>query len=460
MNPLTDGPIARGLFFFTLPILASNVLQSLNGSVNAIWVGHYLGEAALTATSNANTILFFLISLVFGIGMAAAILVGQSIGAKNMDQAKRVVGNGAAFFIVGSIAIALTGGLFTAPLLGFMQTPDDALPFAVSYLRIIFAGVPFLFVYTFVMMVLRGAGDSKTPFYFLLLAVGLDVALNPLLIFGVGPFPKMDIAGSATATLVAQVASLVALLVYLHRKRHPLFLHAGERRYLRPDRAILSALVKKGFPMGLQMIVLSGSSIVMISLVNRFGSQTTAAFGAALQLWNYIMMPALAVGMAASAMAAQNIGAKRLDRVQSVAATGVAFNLLMTGVLVVLIYLFNRGALGLFLPPDGAAITIAQHINAIVVWSFMLFGIAIVLGGVVRATGAAVPPLVVLFLALWVIRMPFAFLLADRWQADAIWWSFPLGAGSSALLMWLYYRFGNWRSAHMLAPPPARASAQ
>jgi putative MATE family efflux protein len=259
-NPLTDGPIARGLFFFTLPILASNVLQSLNGSVNAIWVGHYLGEAALTATSNANTILFFLISLVFGVGMAAAILIGQSIGAKNMDQAKRVVGNGAAFFVIGSIAIALTGGLFTGPLLGFMQTPADALPFAVSYLRIIFVGVPFLFLYTFVMMVLRGAGDSKTPFYFLLLSVGLDVVLNPLLIFGVGPFPKMDIAGSATATLIAQVVSLVALLVHLHRKRHPLFLHADERRYLRPDRAILTALVKKGLPMGLQMIVLSAEA--------------------------------------------------------------------------------------------------------------------------------------------------------------------------------------------------------
>jgi len=455
INPLTDGPIARALFFFTLPILASNVLQSLNGSVNAIWVGRYLGEAALTATSNANTILFFLIALVFGVGMASAILIGQSVGAHNVEQAKRVVGNGAAFFVVGSIAIASTGAIFTGPLLTFMQTPDDAMPFAVTYLRIIFAGIPFLFLYTFVMMVLRGAGDSKTPFWFLLFSVALDIVLNPLLIFGVGPFPRMDIAGSATATLIAQVASLAALIGYLHHRRHPLFLHAGERRFLRPDRAILNALVKKGLPMGLQMIVLAGSSIVMISLVNRFGSQTTAAFGAAFQLWNYIMMPALAVGMAASAMAAQNVGAKRFDRVHRVAVTGVAFNLLMTGVLVVLIYLFNRGALGLFLPAEAAAITIAQHINAIVVWSFMLIGIAMVLGGVVRATGAAVPPLIVLFLALFVIRIPFAYLMADRWHADAVWWSYPLGSAAAALFMWLYYRYGNWQRAHMLEPRAA-----
>src|SRR5436190_20954222 len=117
INPLTEGPIARALFFFTLPILASNVLQSLNGSVNAIWVGHYLGEAALTATSVANTILFFLLALVFGVGMAATILVGQSIGARDLDAAKRTVGTSATFFVVASIAIALAGTLATGPLL-------------------------------------------------------------------------------------------------------------------------------------------------------------------------------------------------------------------------------------------------------------------------------------------------------------------------------------------------------
>ena len=162
------------------------------------------------------------------------------------------------------------------------------------------------------------------------------------------------------------------------------------------------------------------------------------------------MMPALAVGMAASAMAAQNIGAKRMDRVERVAATGVIFNLLMTGAIVCLLYLFDRSALGLFLPPDGEAMRIAQRANAIVAWSFVLLGIAMVLGGVVRATGAAVPPLVALFLALWVVRIPFAYALSERWQADAIWWSFPLGFAAAAFFMWVYYRYGRWRDAHML----------
>lgn len=457
---LTEGPIAKTLFFFSLPILFGNVLQSLNGSINAIWVGHYLGEAALTATANANTILFFLIGSIFGVGMAATILVGQSMGARDVDQAKRVVGTSVTFFVGLSLMVALLGFALSDRLMSWMHMPADALPLAVAYLRIIFLGVPFMFTYTFLMMVLRGAGDSKTPFIFLVVSVILDIALNPLLIFGWGPIPAMGIAGSATATLIAQVVSLFGLIAHLYRSKHFLCIHRGEGHYLRVNRVILGALIGKGIPMGLQMIVISLSMIFMISLVNRFGSQTAAAYGACFQLWNYIQMPAFAVGAAVSSMASQNVGAKLWDRVSRTAVIGVAYNFLMTGGLVILIYLFNRGALGLFLPDDGDAIRIAQHINAIVVWSFVFFGVTFVISGVVRSTGAVIPPLIILFISMWLLRIPFAYLLVDRWGADAVWWSFPLGALASMILSLGYYRLGNWKNAHMLtagaAPNMAR----
>lgn len=454
VTTLTEGAIGKTLLLFSLPILAGNVLQSLNGSVNAIWVGRFLGEAALTATSNANTILFFLLGAVFGVGMAATILVGQSVGAKNLDQAKRVVGTSASFFTLVSIAVAVAGFLYSPALLGWMQTPADALPLAVSYLRIIFLAVPAMYLYAFVMMTLRGAGDSKTPFHFLLLSVGLDIVLNPIFIFGLGPIPHMGIAGSATATLIANTVSLVAILIRLYRRKHFLWLHADELRYLRIDTTILRSLVGKGLPMGLQMIVVSASMIAMISLVNRFGSQTTAAFGAAMQLWNYIQMPAFAIGAAASSMAAQNVGAKRWDRVERTAMAGVAINFLMSGAIIAAIWLFERAAFGLFLPNDSGAVDIAVHMNAIVIWAYLFFGVSMVLSGVVRSTGAVVAPLVILFIAFWVVRIPFAYGLVGRLGADAIWWSYPLGSLISLLLTVAYYRFGNWRQAHMLAPRP------
>lgn len=455
---LIEGPIARNLFVFMLPILFGNVLQSLNGSVNAIWVGHFLGEAALTATANANAILFFLIASVMGTGMAGTILVGQSLGAKNIDQAKRVVGTSISFVVVMSLVVALLGLTFSRPLMALMRTPPDALPLAVAYLRIIFLAMPFQFAYIFLTMILRGAGDTRTPFKFQILSVALDIALNPLFIFGLGPVPGLGIAGSAVATLVAQSISLTALLAYLYRSKHFLCLHKGEGRYLKPDRAILKSMVVKGIPMGLQMAVVSLSMIAMISLVNRFGSQTSAAYGACLQLWNYVQMPALSVGMGVSSMAAQNIGARRLDRVERIAMIGVLFNFLMTGTLVLLIYTFNRAVLNLFLPDAVSALPIAQHINAMVAWTFVLLGVTFVLSSVTRAAGAVVPPLVILFIALWCVRLPFGALLMARWGADALWWSFGAGSCTAMLLSVAYYRFGGWRDAHMLAAPAMTAA--
>mgnify|MGYP001552446286 CR=1 FL=1 len=455
--PLTQGAIGRTLLLFSLPILAGNVLQSLNGSVNSIWVGRYLGEAALTATSNANIILFFLLGAVFGVGMAATILVGQSIGANDLDQAKRVVGTSASFFGIVSAAVSLLGFLLAPALLAWMRMPGDALPLAVSYLRIIFLAMPAIFMYAFVMMILRGAGDSRTPFRFLLLSVGLDIALNPLFIFGLGPVPPMGIAGSATATLIANCVSLAAILGWLYRRRHFLWLHADELRYLRVDAAILRALVGKGLPMGLQMIVISASMIAMISLVNRFGSRTTAAFGAAIQLWNYIQMPAFAIGAAASSMAAQNVGAGRWDRVHRTAMAGIVVNTLMSGAIIAVIWAFGRAAFGLFLPDDSAAVGLALHMNAIVVWAYLFFGVSMVLAGVVRSTGAVVPPLLILFIAFWLVRIPFAYGLASRLGADAIWWSYPLGSLVSLVLTAAYYRHGSWREARML--PERRPAA-
>lgn len=246
--------------------------------------------------------------------------------------------------------------------------------YALGYLRIIFIGIPFMFFFNFIMMILRGAGDAKTPFYFLLLAVFLDIVLNPLFIFGLGPIPRMETAGAATATVIAQFVSLCGLLFYLYRKKHFLRLTGADRHYLRFDSQILGSLVKKGVPMGLQLMFVSTSAIAIVNLVNSFGSVATAAFGAAMQLSTYIQMPAMAIGSAVSAFAAQNIGAGKWDRVHKTTLLGILLNFMMTGMLVALIYVFNRQALQLFLQ-DEAAIAIGMNINHITLWLLFCSGL-------------------------------------------------------------------------------------
>ncbi len=453
-HDLTRGPIASTLLWFTLPALGSSVLQSLNASINAAWIGHYLGEAALTASANANLLLFFLLGVVFGVSVANSVLVGQSVGAGRLGEVKRIVGTSVTFFGAVSAAAAAFGVIEAPTILAWMRTPPEALPLAVDYLRVIFLALPAMVIYNFLMMAMRGTGDAKTPFAFMLLSVGLDIVLNPLLIFGIGPLPRMGIAGSAMATLLAQSISLAAMVAVLYRRGHAVAIGRGEFACFRPRGPILATLLRKGVPMGLQMVVISSSALAMISLVNRHGAETTAAYGVASQLWTYIQMPALAIGASVSSMAAQNIGAGRWDRVASVARVGVAYNLVMTGVLVAVVLWFDRVSLGIFLPGGTGAIQVARHINAVVAWSFMIFGITIVLFGVIRATGAVIPPLAILLVALWGVRVPFAAAMQPTMGADAIWWSFPLAFATSLTLGALYYRFGRWRGETLLEAQP------
>jgi len=284
----------------------------------------------------------------------------------------------------------------------------------------------------------------------MLMSVGIDIALNPVFIFGIGPIPRLGIAGSALSTLVAQSVTLVALVRHLYKRKHMLCLHADERQMLRIDGTIIGMLIKKGIPMGAQMLVISMSGVLMISLVNSYGVDTAAAYGADMQIWNYIMMPAFAVGMAVSAMAAQNVGAKKWDRVRATARVGVLYSVVLTGSVIVLIELLDKHALVMFLQPGSAALDIGSHINHLATWSFVFFGVSMVLFGVVRATGAVMAPLLILVLTLLGIRFPIAWMLQGQMHADAIWWSFGVSSALAAVLAMVYYKYGGWRTTTML----------
>ncbi len=453
VRDLTTGPIGWTLLAFALPTLGSSILQSLNGSVNAIWVGRFLGEDALAATSNAHIIMFLLASFVFGFGMAATILIGQAFGRRDVDEARRVMGTATGAFFVIALLIGLAGWLLAPAILSALGTPSGAEEHALAYLRVIFIAMPPLLLMSMFSMALRGSGDAMTPLWFMILAVILDAGLNPVFILGLGPAPEMGIAGSAAATVIANWVSVVAMLVTIYVRDLPLRLKGPELAYLKPDWGLLRNIVAKGLPMGMQMIVISASGVALFGLVNREGVETTAAFGVAMQLWGYLQMPAMALGAAVSAMAAQNIGAGRWDRVGTVTRVGILFHFLLTGVLVAVLFAVDHAALTLFLGPDSAAVPIAQHIHLLATWSFLLFGVTLVIFGTVRANGAVIAPLVILTIGLVVVRFGWIAATYDWLGADALWLSFPASSLANMLLALAYYARGGWRKARMTPPP-------
>lgn len=458
---LTVGPVARTLFLFALPSLGVNILQSLNNSVNSIWIGQFLGEEALAASANAGLIMFLMFSALFGFSMATTILIGQNMGRRDVESVRRVMGTATGVFFVSGAVIAVFGWIFAPNLLRLMATPEGAYPLALAYLRVMFLSMPTSFVMVLISSSLRGVGDSVTPFWNTVLNVGLDIVLNPVFILGFGPVPAMGIAGSALATLIASIISLALLIRKVYAKDLTIRLRGAELKWIRPDARFLKPIARMGLPMGLSMIIMSGSAVVMIGLVNREGVDTTAAFGVMNQLWSYVQMPAVAVGSAVSAMVAQNIGANNWARVDRAVWSGIVINLIMSGILVLLTTVFATPLLGLFLPEGSPAIAIAIHINHVIGWSFILMGISVVVTFAVRANGAVLAPLLILIFSAIVVRFSVGYGLHDRFGADAIWGAFIATSIVSCLLSISYYLHGSWRKAKAMsfAPPAETAPA-
>ena len=447
---LTQGPLTRTLLAFALPQLVGNVLQSLNGSINAIWVGQLLGDTALAATANANILMFLLFALIFGFGMAATVRIGQAWGAHDVIAARRVLGTALGLTGVITLITTVAGIAYAQVLLDWLATPGAARGEALAYLRVAFIANPLATITTMIAMSLRGAGDAGTPLRFMILATVLDVALNPLLILGWGPIPAMGIAGSAWAMVIATTIGLIAMLIWIYAKDLPLRLRGAELAWLRPRREEARYLLSKGLPMGAQMLIISSAGVIMIGLVNREGLVTAAAYGALLQVWNYIGMPAMAIGGAVSAMVAQHIGAAREDRVDAISRAGALANLAMTGVLIAALVPFDRPVLELFLGSGSPSVSAALHIQDLAIWTYLPFGVTIVLFGTLRAYGVIYAQLLVLFFAMYVVRLGAFYALYPVIGPDALWYSFMLSSAVSMLLTMAVYFFAPWRK-RMLA---------
>ncbi|KPF51434.1 MATE family efflux transporter [Novosphingobium sp. AAP1] len=442
---LTRGPILKTLLLFSMPTLVGNILQSLNGSINAIWVGRLLGDSALAATANANVVMFLVFAAVFGFGMAATVKVGQSFGAGNVDAARRTFGT-AVGFCVGLAMIVATVGWISAPaLLRIMSTPADIFGFALAYLRVIFVALPATMISVMISMGLRGAGDAKTSLYFMIVSVVLDCGLNPVFIAGLGPIPALGIAGSALATAISSYVSMLVLVIYAYARNLPLRLRGAELGYLVPRMDELRYIVTKGLPMGAQMLIVSGAGIIMLGLVNREGSIVSAAYGASLQVWTYLQMPAMAISAALSAMAAQAIGAGLIDRLGRITRAGLILNFAVTGLMTALLLAFDRPVLVLFLGSTSPAVDMARHIQLLASWSYILFGMTIMLFGTMRAGGVVIAPLIVLAIAMFPARLGFYSFAYPSLGADALWLAFPVGSLAAVAMAAIAYARPGWR---------------
>ncbi|WP_176540914.1 MATE family efflux transporter [Bacillus cereus] len=438
-------PIWKSMSVFLVPLLLSNVLQSVGQLFGMVVVGRWLGEQDLAAISAFFPLFFLLVSFVIGIGSGSSILIGQAFGARNEERLKAIVGTTLTFTFIIGVVLAVVGSIFAMDIMRFMGTPENIIDMSVHYARILFISMPVLFLYFAYTTFMRGTGDSKTPFYFLIVSTALNMILLPVLIFGWIGMPKLDVYGAAYASVISTIITFVVMLMYLKKKNHPLQLDETVRKYFRMDGELLKLLLRLGIPASINMILVSLSEIAVIAFVNRYGSDATAAYGVVNQVASYVQMPAVSLGITVSIFAAQSIGANQFDKLQKVVRAGILMNYIIGGILIAFIYLFSREILSLFLTNPNT-IEIAHSLVMITLWSYLIFGHAQIIGATMRASGTVLWPTVIGIVSIWLVEVPVAYYLSYHTDLGikGIWIGYPAAFIVSLLLQYGYYKF-SWK---------------
>lgn len=288
---------------FLVPLLLSNISQSIGQLISIVLVSRWIGEDAVAALSAFFPLFFLLVSFSIGIGSGSSILIGQAYGAKNEQRLKEIIGTTLSFTFLIGLSLAIIGGFFATDILNLMGTPANIVEESATYARILFISMPILFLYFVYTTFLRGTGDSKTPFYFLIISTATNFLILPILVFGWLGLPAFGLYGAAYSSVISTIITFIILHIYLYRTKHPLRIDASVRKYLTMKRELLKTLLKLSIPSSMNMILVSLSEIAVISFVNDYGSQATAAYGVVNQVVSYVQMPAVSLGLTVSIFA-------------------------------------------------------------------------------------------------------------------------------------------------------------
>ncbi|HTM77655.1 MAG TPA: MATE family efflux transporter, partial [Devosia sp.] len=303
---------------------------------------------------------------------------------------------------------------------------------------------PGFFIFLIVTSVLRGVGDTMTPLISLILSIAVGLLVTPALILGWFGLPQIGIMAAAVATICGFMLVLIFLFFYMRARKHPMAPDAVLLGYLRINPSLLLMILRLGIPAGVQMVVSSISAIVVVGLINRFGSDATAAYGAVNQVLSYVQFPAMSIAIAASIFGAQAIGAGQIDQLRAITRTGLVMNLIITGSLVLIAYLFSQHLVALFIT-DPAVTEMTEGLLHIVLWSVILFGWSALFSGMMRASGTVIMPMVLSLAAILFVELPGAIWLSGTSLGlQGIWWAYAASFSTMLVLQACWYQF-VWR---------------
>lgn len=417
---LTRGSVARSLILFSLPLMAGNLLQQLYNLADTWVVGRFLGQTALAAVGSAFTLMTLLTSILLGLCMGAGVVVSHFYGEGDHAMMRRTVGN--AFVLISAVTALLTllSYLLLEPLMDLLRVPDEARSALRAYLQVIFAGIPATFLYNYVASVMRSAGNSVTPLWFLAASALLNIALDLVMV----PLMHWGVPGAALATVIAQWLSALGIGGYFLLRCPAL---TPSRQHFRPDGALMRRVASVSALTSIQQSVMNFGILMIQSLVNSFGVPVMAAFAAGVKIDAFAYSPAQDFAGGFATFVAQNRGAGRNDRVRKGFLTATALSLSLCAVVSLLVAIFAKPLLCLFIDPGAEEVLrigmgYLRSEGLCYVGIGMLFLLYATWRGLEKAGMSVV--LTVISLGL---RVALAYTFAPSLGLYAIWWSIPIG---------------------------------
>jgi len=442
-NNLTEGPILQSVLAIALPIILANFLHTAYQLTDTFWVGR-LGTSAIAAVSVSFPLIFLIVSLGGGLSVAGTILVAQYKGRNEQKSVDYIAGQ--TFLIVITVSAVMSCiGYFLAPhLMTLMGAEKDVFVDAVSYMKISFAGMIFMFSFMVFQSLMRGVGDVKVPLYIITGSVLLNLLVDPLFIFGYGFIPGLGVSGAAVATIITQgIGAVIGISMLLSGKRR-IHIHPGD---LKPDFPLIKKMFFLGIPASVEQSTVAFGMNLLIFLVAGFGTLALAAYGIGHRILGFVIIPTLGLSMATSALVGQNMGAGKIERAERIVKfTSLASFLILTGLGVAIFFLAPKIS-AVFIPGETETIRVSALFIRIMALTFGFIGIQKVLSGAFIGSGNTLVSMALSIISLWILRFPMAYLLSHRTglKETGIWISFPVTNILAAAVAAAWFARGTWK---------------
>ncbi|GAB6100734.1 MATE family efflux transporter [Halanaerocella petrolearia] len=441
-DSLVGESITKGLLTLAWPIILSNLMQTTYNIVDTIWVGK-LGADAVAAVSLGFPIIFLMMSLALGFTIAGTSIIAQHKGAKNQKQVDKFTGQTLTLVTIVSIIFSIVGFLFNRQILNLLGAKPQVLDLATNFLNIIFVGLTPMFVYFVFTSVLRGLGDSKTPMKLMLISTVVNIVLDPILIFGWGPIPKLGVEGAALATTLSRTLVAIIGVIILLSGDYGVKLELSN---LWPKWKELKKLVKVGVPASLEQSTRAVGMFLMMGTVAGFGTATVAAYGIGNRVLSLVFMPAIGFSAATTTLVGQHLGANNEEKAEKTVMIGTLLDFMILTVVSVVVFLFASEIVVIF-NNNLNVVKLGTDYLQIIAFSFGFMGTLRVVNGGFKGAGDTMPAMVFSALSLCILRVPIANFLAHYVQlgTDGLWWGVFISNLIGAIGAFGWFKRGIWK---------------